>query len=305
MLRRALGPDAEVVGAERLPWGSYNTTLRVDLVGGRDPVVVRLAPPPRDQLGFERLWLRSEYVATPHLARLGPLVPRVLGADFTHELVDRDYLVQSLLPGVPAPDRLPAYDPSVRPGFFRQLGALTRLVHASTGQRFGPVHQPCATRWSEALAVGVAAAVADLGSLGAPTSELATLGEAIERHADRLDVVGTPRLLHGDLWSVNVLLDPDAAVPTVVGVVDADRAWWGDPLADWAVYRAEHRDVDAERTAFFDGYGDLEAGPHAEWRRHLYRGWHLVASAVECARLGRPADVERARRDLAEVLAEL
>ncbi|CAL9675435.1 hypothetical protein [Streptomyces sp. enrichment culture] len=39
-----------------------------------------------------------------------------------------------------------------------------------------------------------------------------------------LDEVTEPRLLTGDLWTVNCLLDRVAAEPVITGVLDFDRA---------------------------------------------------------------------------------
>jgi aminoglycoside phosphotransferase (APT) family kinase protein len=117
MCRRVLSESAEIRSAVEMGWGSYNTAFRVELADG-PPVVLRVAPRPDSQARSERQWLRSEYAAAAWLAGLGSLVPRVLGADFTHQVIGRDYLVQSLLPGVPAPGKLPDYDRKLWPGFF-------------------------------------------------------------------------------------------------------------------------------------------------------------------------------------------
>lgn len=99
MCRRVLGESAEVRSAIEMGWGSYNTAFRVELAAGH-PVVLRIAPRPGKQMRSERHWLRSEYAAAAWLVGLGSLVPRVLGADFTHQVIGRDYLVAlAALPG--------------------------------------------------------------------------------------------------------------------------------------------------------------------------------------------------------------
>jgi aminoglycoside phosphotransferase (APT) family kinase protein len=304
MCERFLGPRTVVEAMTELGWASYNSVVRVDLLD-RDPVVVRVAPREAQQLRSERHWLRSEYVATPYLMRLAPLVPLLIGADFTHELIDRDYLVQSCLPGVPAPERLSTYDEAQRPAFFFQLGALSRKVHAVGGASWGPVAAPMASRWSDAIERSLIESVADLAELGLEREDVRRLATIVDSHRDRLDGIDQPRLLHGDLWTVNVLLDPAAATPTIVGVLDSERAWWGDPLSDWAMDRAEQRSLPAERDAFWTGYGEMEEQPHHSWRRLLYRARHLVAGRIEAARLGRMEHAELTVGRLAAVLSEL
>jgi len=305
MCRRVLGEPAGVRSAVELGWGSYNTALRVGLADG-STVVLRIAPRPGRQMRSERHWLRSEYAAAAWLTGLGPLVPRVLGADFTHQVIGRDYLVQSFLPGVPAPDGLPAYDRELWPGFFGQIGAITRQVHDVAGDSWGPLAAPIHRRWSEAMLQLLTDSQADLARWPLPAADVARLCGVIERHRDRLDdSAGGPRLLHGDLWTVNILLDPDAAEPTITGVVDSDRAWWGDPLADWAICRAGSRAVPAESEAFWAAYGGRPAGRDVEWRLELYRARHLVADLVESARGGHFGHLGTAAAELRSLLPAL
>ncbi len=304
MCRRVLGDSSEVLSAAEMGWGSYNTAFRVELAES-PPVVLRIAPRPGRQMRSERHWLRSEYAATAWLVGLGPLVPRVLGADFTHQVIGRDYLVQSLLPGIPAPDKLPAYDRQLWPGLFGQIGAITRQVHNVAGDSWGPLAAPFDAHWSDALLRSLTDSRTDLARWSLPSEDVARLCAVIDHHRDRLDQASQPRLLHGDLWTANILLDPHAAEPTVTGVVDGDRAWWGDPLADWAVYRADTRNVTSERDAFWRAYGGRPAGQDVEWRLKLYRARHLVAERVEAARSGNLDHAGKTVTELGSILSAL
>ena len=301
---RVLGASVEVTSAAELPHGSSNTTLRLELADGA-AVVLRAAPRRERQLRSERDWLRAEHAAGPWLAVLSTLVPKVLGADFTHQVLDRDYLLVEVAPGVPAPDRMPGYDRGRWPGLFGQLGALSARVHAVTGERWGPLSGPLEDRWSDALHGSLRDSVADLEELGSPSGGAARLADVVDRNRHRLDRLRFPRLLHGDLWTANVMLDPDAAEPRIVGVLDAERAWWGDPLADWALYRADERAVGAESDAFWVGYGGRPSGGEVEWRRLLYRCRHLVAVQVEAGRCEQWDRADAAHGELSGILRSL
>lgn len=304
MCRRVLGAATQVCSAVEFNLGTYNGTFLLDL-GRSRRVVLRVAPRPERQLRSERHWLRSEYAAGPWLAGLAPLVPEVLGADFTHQVVERDYLVQTLIVGVPAPEALPGYDRAQWPRFFAQLGAISRQLHEVAGERWGALADADEACWSDALERSLADSISDLGRLSAGSDDVARLADLVKGHRDRLDVLEAPALLHGDLWTANVLLEAGVAEPTVVGVLDSERAWWGDPLADWALYRADARASADERDAFWSAYGGRSAGADLEWRRQLYRGRHLVAERVEAARLGNRGRVDATVSDLAAVLSVL
>lgn len=304
MCHRLLGPGAEVVAARELSLGSYNSTFRLEL-SGRPPVVLRVAPPPERQLRSERHFMRSQQAAAPWLVALGPLVPRLLAADFTHELVARDFLVEELAPGVPAPELLPGYAKEHWPHYFAQLGAITRRLHALCGEQWGPLHAPADASWSDALLRSLRDARADCRRLSLRDEDVARLEAVVAARRGELDSSGPPRFLHGDLWTANVMLDREAAEPTVLAVLDSERAWWGDPLADWSCYRAELRRSPAEREAFWAGYGGRPEGAGAQWRLALYRGRHLVAERIEAARLELAERVAETSRELGSLLDDL
>ncbi|WP_084798886.1 phosphotransferase [Actinosynnema mirum] len=75
-----------------------------------------------------------------------------------------------------------------------------------------------------------------------------------EERGELLDRVDRASLLTGDLWTPDVLLADGAPRPLVTGVLDLDRAEWGDPLADWAVWTARRK---PGREGFWGGYGTL------------------------------------------------
>ena len=51
--------------------------------------------------------------------------------------------------------------------------------------------------------------------------------------APALDEVTVPALVHFDLWPGNILVDRPADGPARIGgLIDGERMFWGDPLAD-------------------------------------------------------------------------
>ncbi|MER7004119.1 hypothetical protein ABT297_13900 [Dactylosporangium sp. NPDC000555] len=107
----------QVSSAVELGAGMYNNTYRVQVRGRDQPVVLRVAPPAAKQFRSERELMRNEYATVPWLTSIAPLMPQVVAADWSHEVIDRDYLVQTLLDGVPAPDHLGSYPRTTWPHF--------------------------------------------------------------------------------------------------------------------------------------------------------------------------------------------
>jgi aminoglycoside phosphotransferase (APT) family kinase protein len=251
--RRALGPEATVRRVVELGIGTYNSTYRVELADG-EPVILRIAPEPTRQGAADREAMRNEYAALPFLAPLGSLVPRTLAVDFTHQLLDRDYLVQTLLPGLPASPLLPAYSAGALRHLYRELGSVTRTIHDVTGTAFGPVAGPLHAMWSAALGARFEQLADAFTAAGLDAGQVRRLIAACARHREALDEITVPALLHGDLWTLNLLVDSDPDRPTITGVLDCDAASWGDPMADWPITRVLSKPGTAV-DAFWQTYG--------------------------------------------------
>jgi aminoglycoside phosphotransferase (APT) family kinase protein len=298
MCRRAFGDATAVASVVELGGGLYNNTYRVR-TGDDRVVVLRVAPEVARQSRIERALMRNEHASLPFFAPVAAMMPRTLFADWTHEVVGRDYVFQSMLDGVAGSDGLRTYPRDLWRPFFRQLGTIAATVHGVLGERFGPVAGPTFATWSEAVGAVLADTAEDLADAGLDAGDV----HDVMAHADRrravLDEVDRPHLLHGDLWVPNVMLAPDAPEPTIVGVLDHDRASWGDPAADWCVHLASER-PGTERDAFFDTYGRPDDSPHAQWRALVYRAVHVGAIRLERHRLGRhdrvPASYEEMRQ---------
>ena len=93
-----------------------------------------------------------------------------------------------------------------------------------------------------------------------------------------------------------MLTEQSAEGPRISAVLDADRAWWRDPMADWTahLFRIKTKPrILLGLAAFQDEYGARQEGQSASLRALVYDAMHtgkIMASAK--------------RRNRARVLAE-
>lgn len=300
---RAFGPQPRLLSVVELGLGMYNSTYKVELAGQDRTVILRVAPEPGNQFRSELQLMRNEYASVPWLAVIAPLMPRVIAVDWSHEVIGRDWMIQTCLDGVPAPEHLATYPRTAWPAFFRQLGAITRCVHDVLGPHFGPVNGPEYGTWSEAVITSLEEIAADLDRAGLDAADVRKVATAAAHERAVLDEVAEPRLLTGDLWTVNALMDSAAPAPEVTGVLDFDRCLFGDPAADWTIRMATAKDD--ERTAFWEPYGALDRSPAAVWRARVYEARHLGAIRLERHRLAKTDAVRESYGAMAGVLASL
>jgi aminoglycoside phosphotransferase (APT) family kinase protein len=313
-LATVVAPLGRLVGAEQLTGGMFATTYRVTLEDGRR-VVVKTAPTETHKLlTYERDLLRTEALVYG-LADGRPelLMPTVLLTDYTRTVLPSDVLVVSHLPGTPMLDAGMAGDEARSRRLEADLGAYLARQHGITGPRFGYPNAEAglqADTWPEAFGLVVEALLADAERWGTalPAAEIRS---ALTRHAGALAEVTTPVLVHTDLWPGNLFVDP--ASGELVGVIDTERALWGDPLFDLVGADPMWNGMSAHLLA---GYA-RETGsvwdvdrPAAATRLRLYRLLMALIMKVETAPRAYEGDwvagfVEGYERNLARALTEL
>ena len=288
-LREALaaaGIDwAEVTDHHALAGGTFNAVTRVTLATGTR-LVVKVPPGPEiSLLSYERGILGTEALFYQFAGLLpGVTVPEVLAVDAAGPGGGaRGYLVMTECPGDPWPNLDPLPVGQERDALRAELGRQVAHLHTIAGTGFGypaAALGPLRDTWREAFGAIVDAVLADAArfavTLPRPAGEIR---ELFEVHAGLLDEVTTPVLTHFDLWDGNILVAPGPAGRHVSALIDAERAFWGDPLADFVSLGLFH-DIEQD-AAFLRGYRDAGgkiAFDAAERERiALYRAYlHLI-----------------------------
>ncbi|WP_458249537.1 phosphotransferase family protein [Streptomyces sp. MAI_2237] len=270
-------PPGRLAGLRPLTGGTYNTVEELTLTdGGRH---VLKAAPDAPGLSHEKRLLVSEAKFYRGAQAAGVPAPRLLALD-----EDGGVLLMTASPGDPWDASLTEIEQTL---LRRELGRHVAALHRITGPAFGypsGALGPLAAGWRTAFTGMLDAVLDDARRFGArlprPVDEVArTLGAAY----DALDEVTVPALVHFDLWDGNILVDRSAGSARVGGLIDGERMFWGDPLAEF-VSLALLGDIRKDE-AFLAGY--REAGGRAEFdtpallRLALYRAYLYLIMMVE------------------------
>jgi aminoglycoside phosphotransferase (APT) family kinase protein len=298
----------QVAGHRGLTGGTFNAVHLVGLADGTR-LVVKIPPGPATPLlRYEQGILETEALYYRLAGRCrGVTVPAVIAVDPAG--ASGGYLVMAECPGRPWPELMPQPGGGERAGLRAELGRQVASLHTITGTGFGYPSLalgPLRETWREAFLEMVNAVLADAGTfavtLPRPAAEIQDLFLA---HAAVLDEVTTPVLVHFDLWDGNILVDSGPAGRRIGALIDAERAFWGDPLAEF-VSLALFGDIEQD-AAFLRGYscagGAVTFDSPARQRLSLYRAYLYLIMWVEAA--PRQSSQERLERLLEVVFQPL
>lgn len=304
---RAFGSSVDITSARELGGGTFNTTFLINL--DNQQVILRIAPPPDSDLLWNERWLmRREVQIQPFFAAIASRMPRMLLTDFTHQLIDRDYIFQTYLPGERWDQTGGRFTPDEELRLWEQFGNITKTIHSTVGTRFGgPYPAPEFSTWSESVLYHLECAHLAMMDEQLDVRDLETVLAIVRDQTRLLDRITQPRLLHGDLWLFNILVSQKSDGPTITGILDADRAWWGDPLADWTMFvlATSVSEKHPGHARFWQAYGQSEQTFDADFRRAVYEAMHMGTAMAWASRHDDADTVQRGKRDLRAVLKKL
>jgi aminoglycoside phosphotransferase (APT) family kinase protein len=260
-----------------LTGGTYNTVEELRLTDGTRYVLKIPPAAATPGLRHERRLLVSEAEFYRSAAEAGVPAPRLVS-------MGDDYLLMTACPGDTWDGTLTdAEQTALR----TELGGRTARLHRVTGPGFGypsGALGPLAPDWRTAFTTMFDAVLDDARRYGA---RLPRPVDAVARTArsayGALEEVTVPCLVHFDLWRGNILVDRSGGEARIGGLIDGERMFWGDPLADF-VSLALLGDIRQDE-AFLAGY--REAGGRAGFdtparlRLALYRAYLYLIMLTE------------------------
>lgn len=180
----------------------------------------------------------------------------------------------------------------------RQMGRLLGEFHAITDERYGYLgeHKPMepALTWGEAFYTMWNLMMDDLMDCrGYNVKEADKMKQLLDTNRSHIDREVASSLLHMDVWTQNILIDSEG---NVTGVVDWDRALWGNPEIEFAVLDY----CGISQQSFWEGYGKKRDSSKSAKIRHLFYYLYEIQKYIIIARRRRK-DIVRAERYKKEV----
>ena len=268
LVGRAFG-GAEIVSCREMTDGWFNTAYHITMNHENRQTVLKVGPPAEAEiLSYEKNLLCAE-VETMRLVceKPGIPVPHICFDDFSRNCLPYDYYFMEFIEGTPWNKIRNKLSEDQNNAIEYQLGRITAKIHQFTHTVFGYyAFGREFENWTDAFCWMCELLFADATCYDIDL-EL-TEGEFFEKFNEHRGIfaeVMQPKLVHWDLWAGNIFIRFDDDAPTIAGIVDFERALWGDPLMESYAGRL------GGISHYIDGYGeDIFATQSQRLRRIFY-----------------------------------
>lgn len=279
VIDKSLGLGANVRDITILEDGWFNVAWRIGFSRGSEDLVLKVGPPEdAGILAYEKDIMRAEVGAMKLVAQDKRIpVPNIVFDDFSKTILPNDFFLMQFVEGGSWQNSGQELSPETTAQLEGQLGEILAAINSYQGQGFGYwAGQAPFTHWFDCFRNMLVMLFSDARryNVALPLSEQEVLG-ALASNQQAFDAIVTPRLVHWDLWAGNIIINEDRAAPAIRGVLDFERVFWGDPLAEYSFGQTD-------RAALTAGYGqDLFEEPGATIRRQFYDLYLHMVMVIE------------------------
>lgn len=281
-----------------VPGGTINTAFRIDQ-GRERPLILRIAPTDAEaEAGpswFSSHGLRREQTTIRLLAEdIAALMPQTVHFDDSRTLIERDWVLQTWVEGEAWKGIRPTLTAAEDLQLWRDLGRVTRRIHASVGKEFGPPEAGLGfATWADLVRWDVTGFCVDAGRFGIDPRPFERLVETVDRAVPILNRITEGRLIHSDLGQRHIFIRRDEhGVPQISGLIDFEFARFADPASESVfIDTALLPSHDGSDVALCEGYGCARPTHDDQVRTRIYTALALGWMATDLARLQRPKQV--------------
>ncbi|MGC9520841.1 MAG: phosphotransferase family protein [Anaerolineae bacterium] len=172
LAKAQFGTATEIAEIVPLTAGWFNTAYALHFLNLKPDVVLRIAPDPRQRvLTYEKALMRREVKIIQTASEIpGVPIPRLIGYDFSRELIDRDYMFMARLSGKPFNEIVGKLPPEAVQAIEREVGRCVARLGEVKGVHFGyPAGGPGwgSASWREAFTAIVEVLLRDGEEVGA------------------------------------------------------------------------------------------------------------------------------------------
>ena len=294
LVRVNFGESCRTGAVTELKGGMFNSVYSIERINEHDRIILKVGViPGTTLLTYEQDIMPTEVACFRLIAEKTTVpVPEILAYDFSKKYISSNYFFMTALEGTTLNKLIMKMDKhNLEKIRIEQAGYIAQ-IHQITGGYFGYFTEVKAQQyatWKEAFLHMFDMVLKDSREhhVALPYERIENV---LEKNADCLDHLKIPSLVDFDCHEGNVFVKQTGREYTVEGIIDFERAFWGDPVADFPTSFIMTDDIRKEKS-FLAAY--LERNPQkSEYtpedvkRYQLYRMYIFTIMAAETFRYG-------------------
>lgn len=294
LVKANFGDKTEVGKITELKGGLFNSAYAIERINEKDKIVLKVSvTADAPLLSYEKELMLKEVEVYRFINEQTTIpAPKILCYDFSKKLIKCNYFFMTYLKGETMYKIYKKLTPENLDIIKKELGQYMAQIHKIKGTYFGyfadePSQQ--FTSWKEAYLHMIQMILSD-GKKHRAKLPYERVERAILKNAEYLEEIREPRLVDYDLWAGNIFLIKNGNEYHIEAIVDFERAFWGDPYADFSSAVMTIKDIRNE-PVFWESYTDA-AGINKEISRGdvirmlLYKLYVFLIMMVDVFRYG-------------------
>lgn len=293
LVRIHFGRECETGEITELTGGMFNAIYRIERKNEKDAVILKVGViPDTTLLTYERDIMPVEVECYRMIREQTTVpVPEVLAYDFSKRYIESNYFFMTELKGEPFSKVMKKMGQENADRIREELAGYLYQIHGVKGKYFGYFtkdERRQYSTWKEAFFHMFRQILAD-GREHRVKLPYARIMAALQRHDGSLEDVRELSLVEYDCHEGNIFVKKTGNSYTIEGILDFERAFWGDPIADFPTAFVFTDDIRKE-TAFLNAYLRVSGrNAYTETdavKYQLYRMYILTIMAAETFRYG-------------------
>ena len=293
LVRIHFGRECETGEITELTGGMFNAIYRIERKNEKDAVILKVGViPDTTLLTYERDIMPVEVECYRMICEQTTVpVPEVLAYDFSKRYIESNYFFMTELKGEPFSKVMKKMGQENADRIREELAGYLYQIHGVKGKYFGYFtkdERRQYSTWKEAFFHMFRQILAD-GREHRVKLPYARIMAALQRYEGCLEDVTEPVLVEYDCHEGNIFVKKTGNSYTIEGILDFERAFWGDPIADFPTAFVFTDDIRKE-TAFLNAYLRVSGrNAYTETdavKYQLYRMYILTIMAAETFRYG-------------------
>ncbi len=281
------GKNTQVGKIKELDDGYYSIAYDIEITNLEYNIVIKFAPPSlKHQLIYEQKGIDTEVAFIKLLqersSREKLPYPDLLFYELYGKTVGRAYFIMKKFEGPSWNKKRKELTEEQNNLLYTQIGNIQKEINTIKGECFGsvvtyddfPIDKQT---WGDTVLEMFRNLLRDSKRFRTGlTRKKKKILETIKNCFPFLNEVKEPQLVHWDLWEGNVFLTQEDEGWTIEGIIDFERALWGDPLMEM-IFRKWWR-----KEPFVQSYGEeILQQPGAEIRDRIYSLYLFMIFIIE------------------------